>query len=65
MGDIGDEYHYTMLCPYFRNDRKKLIDSKYWTNPNIDKLCYLFSSENVKILKNLARFAKIIIEKFK
>ena len=65
MGDIGDEYHYTMLCPYFKNDRKKLIDSKYWTNPNIDKLSYLFSSENVKILKNLAKFAKNVTEKFK
>ena len=48
-----------------RMTEKKLIDSKYWTNPNIDKFCYLLSIENVKALKNLARFAKIIIEKFK
>ena len=25
----------------------KLQDSKYWINPNINKFCYLFTSENV------------------
>ena len=42
--DIGDEYHYLLICPTFTNERKMYIKRYYYTRPNTLKLSELFNS---------------------
>lgn len=31
--DLGDEYHYLLRCPYFKNERRVYIDPHFCTYP--------------------------------
>ena len=33
--DVGDNFHYLLICLYFRTDRKRYLNSRYYTRPNI------------------------------
>ena len=37
----GDEYHYVLICPYFRN-RDQYLKQYYYTRPNLLKFEQLF-----------------------
>ena len=63
--DIGDEYHYILICPKFTDYRKKYIKRIYCKRPNIMYLRYLFSTDNYQELKNLSIFCSKIISHFK
>ena len=63
--EIGDEFHYIMICPFFNEERKKHLNSSYWRIPNRSKFGYLFTSIDIKVLQNLAKFVKVIIDKFR
>ena len=53
--DIGDEFHYLLCCPTFKEKRKNFINLKYYIRPLTFYLHELFDSLNklrVKTLKN-------------
>ena len=52
----GDEYHYIMICPYFRQNRELYLKHYFYTRPNMLKLSQLFTSENKRTLSRLAKF---------
>ena len=58
---LGDEYHYIMLCPYFR---EKYVKPYYYTRPSVIKFEKLLCSSSKKKLSNLAKFARIILKQF-
>ena len=64
MNEQGDEYHYTLVCPKFNDERKKYLESFFHRRPSTLKMSLLFNSKNVRILSNLAKFLKIIMESF-
>ena len=61
---VGDEFHYTLECPYFSRQRRALIPPQYYTRPNILKYQNLFSTCNVNTLTNLSKFVGIIMKSF-
>ena len=42
-GDLGDEFHYIMICPFFANTRKEHIKNQH--SPNILKFKKLMNSK--------------------
>lgn len=62
--DIGDEFHYLLICPTFINERKKLLEPVYYQRPNILKYQSLLNSRNKKTLSNLSKFVKVIMNTF-
>ena len=61
--DIGDEYHYILICKFFLNERRQYLDQHFYTRPNTMKLCELFNSENHSTLIRLCKFIAIIVKK--
>ena len=52
LNEIGDEYHYFLVCPFFKNKRKELFDGYYYIKPNTLKFSDLLNSgSKVKLLK--------------
>ena len=62
--EIGDEFHYLLICPVFQEDRKRLLKEYYRKFPSIYKIIELMSTSNMKDLRKLAEFAIIFIRKF-
>ena len=60
--DIGDEYHYLLICPYFLSQRKQFIKPYYYTRPNVLKYKDLMNCNNKSQLNNLCRFVDIIMK---
>ena len=62
--DIGDDYHYIMICDYFKDQilRKKLIRQYYIKHPNIIKFFELMNNRNKKTIINLCGFIKVIVK---
>ena len=62
--DLGDDFHYMFVCPHFRKERSKLLKSYYYTRPNMIKYKDLLHCNNKKVLINLSKFMKLIMNKF-
>ena len=62
--DIGDDFHYLLICPFFLNERKDLIKPFYYTRPNIIKYKDLLTCKNKNVLINLSKMMKSITNKF-
>ena len=60
--DIGDEFHYLLVCSHFSQSRSKYLKSYYYTRPNTLKLDQLMNTENGKELRNLCHLIKIILK---
>ena len=60
----GDEYHYIMICPYFRQSRELYLKHYFYTRPNMRKFSQLFSSENKRTLSRLAKLITVIMIQF-
>ena len=63
--ELGDEFHYILICQKFANYRKKYIKDVYYLRPNIIKLRNLFNTENCTEIKNLSIFCNPIMNHFK
>ena len=61
--DIEDEYHFILICPTYRDLRKKFIKKYYWSNPSVYKFVQLLSANNVRDLCNLGKYIKKAFEK--
>ena len=55
MNEVGDESHYILRCPALQSHRIRHISNYYIRNPNI-AISQLFQSNNVNVLKKLAKF---------
>ena len=64
MGVRGDEYHYILLCPFFKQSRKQFLKPYYYIRPCIFKFEQLFSSTNRTTQCRLAKLIRLIIEQF-
>ena len=60
---LGDEYHYILECPALENERKAHINSFYFQRPNTLKYKQLFQTKDVKTLRKLCNFIRIINNK--
>lgn len=60
--EIGDEYHYLLICPFFIDERTKYIQRYFRTNPNIIKFKELMNCQNLLQLKHLSYFARILVQ---
>ena len=63
-GDIGDEFHYVLLCPSLNSERIKYVQQYYRTEPNTAKMSQLFNTYNILQLSNLAKFVNVIMSRF-
>ena len=62
--DIGDEYHYLLICPTFVTERNSLLKPYYFRRPNILKYKQLLNNKNKNVLSKLSKFAKSIMNRF-
>ena len=65
MNEVGDEFHYIFKCPIFHSHRNKYLSNYYKLNPNMIKFSQLFQTDNITILKKLAKLIAIINKKFR
>ena len=61
LNDIGDEYHYIMLCPVFNEFRDLYIPNYYKTRPSVHKFICLMKTEKKTLLIKLAKFVREIM----
>ena len=58
--DIGDDFHYLFICPYFVNERNELIPRKFTRRPNLLTFQQLMNCEDKKSLLKLKHFIGLI-----
>ena len=63
--DIGDEYHYIMICPVFKEIREIYLPKFYKNRPSVYKFNELMKCTKPKVLNKLARFVRDILQIFK
>ena len=63
--EIGDEFHYIFICHYFKEERTKFLQPYYRHYPSMYKFEQLFSSNNSRIVSDLAKFVTVIMNKFR
>ena len=63
--DLGDEYHYLLVCPFFRAERKRYIPRFYSQSPSMQKYKDLLHATNESLLIKLSIFMKIIMSTIK
>lgn len=62
--ELGDEFHYLLVCPFFNVERKMLLKRYFYLRPNILKYKTLLQSTNKKTLLNLSKFVELILKTF-
>ena len=60
--DLGDEFHYILVCIFFSQERKQFLDPYFYKNPNTLKMYELFNTDTL-MLANLCKFITIITSK--
>ena len=62
---IGDSFHYILECKHFHRQRKKYVDKRYTTRPNMYQFQKLMQCKDTGELRNLSIFMNIIMKEFK
>ena len=62
LNELGDEFHYVLICPYFKIKRKQLIKPYYINNPNTLKYKQLFNTTETETLLKLSTFVKLLLK---
>jgi hypothetical protein len=63
INEVGYEFHYIFICPFFKNDRILLLENYFWHSPSAFKMNLLFNTSG-KRLKNLCKFIEITMKQF-
>lgn len=58
--DIGDEFHYLLVCNHFKTERSKYLKTYFYTRPNILKFEQLMNLKDEGDLRSLCKFISII-----
>ena len=61
---LSDEYHYVLICPYFKQIREQYLKAYSYIRPSYVKLEQLFCSSNNTVLLKLAKFLTLISKEF-
>ena len=56
LGDLEDEYHFTLVCRAYGDLRKQYLPKFYYDKPSVFKFISLLNSTKLKILNNLALY---------
>ena len=56
LGDLEDEYHFTLVCQAYDDLRKQYVPKFYYDKPSVFKFISLLNSTKLKILNNLALY---------
>ena len=64
-GDLGDEFHYLLVCPHFTEVRKRFISNYYIKHPNAIKFHSLMSTCKKTQLLKLIKFIDVLLKNFK
>jgi len=59
--DIGDAYHYILVCNHFQHIRRELLPRYYIRHPSMVKYIELLNCNNTKTLINIAELAKVLM----
>ena len=62
-GVLEDEFHFIIKCPLYNDLRNIYIKRYYWQRANMPKFLQLLSSENIRVIKNLAIFIEKAFKK--
>lgn len=62
--DIGDNYHYLLVCPFFTSQRKQYMDPYYFVRPNVIKYKQLLNITSDTKLRKLSIFMKHLMTPF-
>ena len=62
--DIGDEYHYLLICNKISDERRRFLKPYYYVHTNILKVSDLMNTTNLQILKKLCMFVDILLKSF-
>jgi hypothetical protein len=54
--DIEDEYHFVLICTFYRDLRARYIPRYYTVNPSMFKFITLLNSNNKRVLSDLALY---------
>ena len=63
LGEVGDEFHYLARCPVFNEDRQKYIPS-LTQDSSVQVFLKILKSDNIRILRGLAKFLNILFGVF-
>ena len=58
--ELGDEFHFMLVCDHFKQQRQTYIKRYYYHNPNTLKFKQLMNTENIADLKKISCFIQII-----
>ena len=61
--EIGNLYHYLLICPHFKTARLEHINKYYYTQPNKNKFTQLLKVTNCSELLHLNRFKERIFNR--
>lgn len=65
LNEIGDEYHYVMICPIFSEAREYFLPKYYFKKPSVYKYIELVNSKNSKTIAGLAKLLNTLFSVFK
>ena len=63
--DVGDEFHYLLVCPSFEYHRNSFLPPYYNRHPNVLKFKELLTSNNKRILIKVTKLVRIIMYVFR
>jgi len=60
--EVGDEFHYVNVCPFFREERKKFLG--FYANKRANAISFdkIMNKKNLCSIKNLARFVQVVMK---
>ncbi len=61
--DLGDEFHYVLICPFYSAQRKHFLKRYFWHNASTIKMKHLLQSEGLDLI-NLCKFICAIFGSF-
>ena len=62
MSDIGDEFHYLLVCEHFKEKRDQYLKKYYYTRPNVIKYKELLNSQSFTVQKNLSIYISFLLK---
>ena len=63
--DIGDEMHYLLICPFFKEERSRFIPKYFYARANTLKFKELMNTRNFYKLKKLSQFIGTLLRTVK
>ena len=56
MNAIENEYHFLLVCPFYRSLRKKYLPTYYCHWPNLNKFKMIMTSPQISTINKLGKY---------